>query len=46
VLKFVRNLLKDERGLGVLECQLILASLAIAITVIVVALGMDKLMSI
>jgi len=45
MLRVMKGLLRDEKGLGVLEYQLFLASLGIAITVILVALGMDKLIN-
>jgi len=44
MLKKVRKLVSSEEGLGVLEYQLILASTAIAVTVLFLALGMQKLM--
>jgi len=46
MVKKVRKLVSSEEGLGVIECQLILASTAIAVTVLILALGMQKLMPI
>ena len=45
MLRGIKGLLRDEKGLGVLEYQLLLASVGVAITVIMVALGMDKLIN-